>query len=142
MDIEELELNKKIKTIEIWSDLAQSSAREKYLTLSTICSLAATLLIIATFNEKLFPLTNYVKILVAILLFLIPFSLWGLLYVLHKDEKNARIQLDKEVGEKMKSEGVMNFILNIFPYIITFILTVIIILIIFLIFGIKFCYIA
>ena len=43
--------------------------------LPIIASLSATLLVVATFNEKLIPLTEDIKIAIAILLLLIPISL-------------------------------------------------------------------
>lgn len=126
-------LNEKIGIIKLWKDLAQSSAAEKFKILSIDSSLAATLLVIATFNERLITITNYVKILLAILLALIPVSLWGLLYILYKDEKIARENLEAETGSKMKYGGIMHILRDIFPYIITGILTVIMFLMIALI---------
>lgn len=126
--------NEKIEIIKIWKDLAQSSALEKFKILPVVSSLAATLLVIATFNEKLIIITNFVKFLLAILLALIPISLWGLLCILYKDEKVARENLESETGVKMKYKGTMHIFLDIFPYIITTILTAIIFFIIALIF--------
>lgn len=133
MDNEDLKLQEEIETIKIWSELASTSSREKYKTLPTVCSLAATLLIIATFNEKLIPLTDYVRTLITSLLILIFISLWGFLYLLYRDEKVARTHLEKITKEKMRYNGISHLILDIFPYIIAVIFTCIIIAIILLI---------
>ncbi len=129
MDKEERVIMENLEIVRIWGELAQSSTREKYKTLSTVCSLAAMLLIIATFNENLFPITKYVKILVTILLSLIPLSLWGLLYALYQDEKVARTELEKITEEEMSHKGLMHFLLDIFPYLVAMIFTVVIFLI-------------
>lgn len=94
-------------------DLLNWAVREKFKSLATISSLAATLLIIATFNEKIIILTNFVRWILFILLLLIPISLFCLLLELWKAEhhginKVLEILQDvagkKEVDEKIKKE--------------------------------------
>ena len=47
--------------IKDYADLANWAIRTRFETLSTISALAATLLIVATFNDKLIVLDNYVE---------------------------------------------------------------------------------
>jgi len=137
----EMSMQEKIETIKIWADLAQSSAKEKYQTLTAVSTLAAALLVMATFNEKLIPLTNLVKWIIIILLLIIPISLWGLLGNLYNTEKVAREKLEEATGSKINYKGFMHIFQDIFPYIITGILTIIIFFIIAIILFKNFCYI-
>jgi len=126
----EMERDYKIKSIEMWGDLAKSSATEKYSTLTTVSSLAAALLVIATFNEKLVPLTNYTRWIIVCLLFLIPISIWSLLTNLYRVEKKAREELEKIIESTIKHEKPTDAFIDKIPYIITSILTILVFLII------------
>ena len=131
MDQEEKIIMKELEIAKVWSNLAINSVTERYKILPLTSSLAATLLIVATFNKELIPLTIYVKFLIAILLLLIPISIWVFLITLRKDENIARTKLEEITKEKKESS---RFLLDIFPYIATTILTIIILSIITIIF--------
>ena len=74
-----IERAKSIQTI-VW---------ERYKLLPQISALAATLLVVATFNKEAIPLTNLVRFLLIIFLLLIPVSLMGYLWALHRAKKHA-----------------------------------------------------
>jgi len=121
--------------LEVYFKLLENSVWERYKTLPTVSTLAATLLVVATFNEKLLPITPFIKILLAILLLLIPASLVAFLHSLHKAEihsreKIAEITEDKDWKDKVKP-GLQNYI----PWIITAIFSVVILIVTFLILG-------
>lgn len=118
----------------VHSELLNWSVRQKFNTLSVISALAATLLIVATFNSELIGLSNIVRILLSILLLLIPASLWALIYELYEAEKCAMKGMKKsmeEVGIELK-EPKKSF-RGFTPWIINGILTGVIIFIIILI---------
>lgn len=129
-DIAEMQLQKELEVIKIWTDLAVYAAKVKYETLTTVSALAAALLVIATFNEKLIPLTNEVIWIIVSLLVLIPVSIWALLGNLYYIEKVACRELEKETGSKMPKPKLINAILDKIPYILTAILTIFIFLIV------------
>ncbi len=126
----EIERSKKIlsgyEKIKMHAELMNWAVRERFKTLPTVSALAATLLIVATFNDKLIILDNYVRVLLSALLFLIPASLWGLFYEVNKaeDESFKKIvsiteeNFGKEEADKMRNKrkpsfrGFMPFIAN------------------------------
>lgn len=86
------------------SELLNWAIRIRFENLSVVSTLAATLLVIATFNDKLIVLDNWVRVLLTVLLLLIPGSLWALFYETSKAandsfEKIRSITL-KEIGEE------------------------------------------
>ena len=120
--------------LKIHSELLNWSVRQKFNTLSVVSALAATLLVVATFNSELIELNNVVRILLSVLLLLIPVSLWALIYELYKAETGAIEGMKKsieEIGGKFEKpkESVRGFI----PWIINGFLTGAIIFIIILI---------
>jgi len=106
----------------IYSELLNWSVRQKFNTLSVISALAATLLVVATFNGELIELNNVVRILLSILLFLIPVSLWALMYELYKAEMGAMEGMKKSMEEigrefeysKKSFRGSVPWIVNLF----------------------------
>lgn len=138
MTEEEKKLQQKLKSVEIYADLAKNAIWERYKLLPLISSLAATLLVVATFNESLFPLTSFVKTLIVILLLIIPVSIIGFLHELHESEKNAFKKL-KEIsdGTEKRSlndlqKAIKPYFRNYIPWIMAAILTAVIFCIIFL----------
>jgi len=118
----------------VYSELLNWSVRQKFNTLSVMSALAATLLVVATFNSELIELNNVVRILLSILLLLIPVSLWALIYELHKAEIGA-IEGMKESIEEIggKFEKPKKSFRGFIPWIINLFLTGVIIFIIVLI---------
>ena len=119
----------------------------KFEFLSTISGLVAALLVIATFNETLFEMTLFIKVLIAALLALMPLSLLFRLIELTMGEESVFEGIDKVTGldskkimkEKRKEKGklysAINTIVGYSPFIIFAIFTIIVIAIIYLIFA-------
>lgn len=103
-------------------------------TLPIISGISAAMLIVATFNSQLLPLTFLVKILISILIFIVPLSL--VVYL-------VRIRLSRKLGEELlelyqgfkpdMGKGFWNFILNSSPFVFAGIIFLIVITILFLI---------
>mgnify|MGYP001570889861 CR=1 FL=1 len=84
-------------------DLLKGVIYERSRIIPTISSLSAMLLIIATFND-LIPLTNVVRVIISIFLFLIPFSLFVSNEELKKAQKNALANIAKYLGQDMSKD--------------------------------------
>ena len=90
---EKRELN--LKRLEVFSHLLHDSVFERYKLLPQISALSATLLVVATFNESLVPLTNFVRVLLIILLTLIPVSLIGYIFEISRSEKHSSENIER-----------------------------------------------
>ncbi len=110
------------ESIKIYSELLNWSVRGKFNILSTVSALAATLLIVATFNVDLIQLNDVVRFLLSFILLLIPISLWSLIYELYEAEKGAikgmkssMELIGKEFKEPKKSfRGFLPWVINSF----------------------------
>ena len=128
-EFEKLKPESKEKVIFFYLDQVLSSTRMRLKILPSVAALAATLLIIATFNKELLPLTTTVKILLSLLLLLIPISL----YLYNRDIKNEQgkwvDRITKWLGEDVlphNERGALNFFVRYFPEIGIFIITAVI----------------
>ncbi len=102
--------------------------------LPTASTLAATLLVVATFNPQLVPLTCLVKVLLSILLLLVPSSLWLYNYDLKRAQDKTKKYLEKLLGEnEYENEGTLNEVVKWFPDIAIYLITAVIITIVFII---------
>ena len=110
-----------------------TAIRERFQVLPTISALSATLLVVATFNSELIPTTDFVKIILAILLLIIPVSLFGYLWELKMAEDKA-IKWFEQYG-KLDKRNRFESILAYLGWFIFCILSLIIVSIIFLIFA-------
>lgn len=77
----------------------------KLATLPVISAIAAALLIVATFNNNLLPLTTAVKVLISILMLIVPISLLFYLRLLAKVERLAIRLLTKVYGAKLRMDA-------------------------------------
>jgi type IV secretory pathway TrbL component len=126
------------------SESLKYSVREMWKLLPSISALSAMLLIIATFNKELIPLTFSVKLLLTILLILIPIGLWSAYLDLSKTidfsfkaiEKIVRENLGKDISNQTKKIRKPTP-LSIMPLFINIIFSLIVLLIIFLIWNID-----
>jgi len=128
----------KFKRLEQISESFRTVLAQRYSVLSTTASIAATLLVIATFNEKLFPLTNVVRFLISILLGCIILAIGGFIIQTRKDLsklENMRKSIVQGAQVKQKPERLWEKILNHFPEGISIILTLTVISIIYLIWS-------
>ena len=66
-----------------------------------ISSLAATLLVVATFNDALLPLNAFVRALLTLLLLLIPIPLFLYLYESNEAGIRATRELEKELNKEL-----------------------------------------
>lgn len=119
------------KRLKSFFDLLNKSIWERFKVLPLISSLSAMLLIIATFNKELIPLTFFVRWLIVILLSLIPISLFGYLVELRNAENHALRRIDEitegELKEEIKKRTEGKFIAYL-PWLVSAVLTIIIFL--------------
>lgn len=89
-----------------------TAIRERFQALPTISALAATLLVVATFNPELILVTTFVKVLLAILLSIIPISLFGYLWELKMAEDKAIKWFEKygKINEGNSFESVLTYL--------------------------------
>lgn len=133
----EFENQLKYEKLKVYWRLLETSVWERYKILPVTSSLAATLLIVATFNKELLPVTPFIKILLAILLLLIAASLMGFLHAVRKAEIHAR-EVIKKIEENQNLEKEKTGLLNYLPHVISWLLAIVVIIITGLILGISF----
>jgi len=129
------EIQMKLERLKVYLSLGEKSIWERYKILPTISTLAATLLVVATFNKELLPVTPFIKVILAILLLLIPVSLVAFLLALHEAETHSREKIAEITEEKNWKDNIKRGLQNFIPWIITAIFSIIIIIITFLILG-------
>lgn len=112
---------------------------ERFKLLPQISALSATLLIVATFNKKILPLTHLVLVLLMVLLILIPISLIGYLVELRKSEDHARKSIIRIGGDEDPLPVKSNYFTAYLAYIVVAIISV---AILFLILSIMVDYVA
>lgn len=127
-DKEKREMN--LKRLEIFHQLLHDSVFERYKLLPQISALSATLLVVATFNEKLLPLTNCVRILLIILLVLIPISLIGYLWELERAEEHAHKNIKLIRDEQETIDQKQNLITAYLPRFVVIVISSVIFIII------------
>jgi len=119
-----------LKRLEVFHQLLHDSVFERYKLLPQISALSATLLVVATFNEKLLPLTNYVRVLLIILLALIPISLIGYVWELKRAEEHSSENI-KRLGDGQETiQQKQNLFTAYLPWFVTAVISVVIIFII------------
>ncbi len=125
---EKREMN--LKRLEVFHQLLHDSVFERYKLLPQISALSATLLIVATFNEKLLPLTNYMRVLLIILLALIPVSLIGYIWELKRAEEHSSENIKRLGNGQETVQQSRNLFTAYLPWFVTTIISVVIIFII------------
>lgn len=128
---EKREMN--LKRLEVFHQLLYDSVFERYRLLPQVSALSATLLVVATFNEKLLPLTNCVRALLIILLTLIPISLIGYVWELKRAEEHSSENIKRLGNGQETMQQNRNLFTAYLPWFVTAIISVVIILIIFLV---------
>ena len=116
----------------VQKEILFTSIRARFKVLPTISALAATLLVVATFNPELISVTTFVKVILAILLSIIPISLFGYLWELKIAEDKA-VKWFEKYG-KLNERSYFESILAYLPWIVFCILSFTIISITILIF--------
>ncbi len=102
-----------------------------------IAGLSATLLVVATFNEKLIPLDNIIRAVISTFLLLIPFSLYFYNEDLKTAQKDAKKELDALNSKKSdpKVSGIKGYITNWAPDIGIYVLGILVLVLIAKIWG-------
>jgi len=119
-----------LKKLEVFHQLLHDSIFERYKLLPQISALSATLLVVATFNEKLLPLTDCVRILLIVLLALIPISLIGYVWELKRAEEHSSENI-KRLGDGPETvQQKQNLFTAYLPWFVTAIISVVIIFIV------------
>ena len=125
---EKKEMN--LKRLGIFHQLLHDSVFERYKLLPQISALSATLLVVATFNEKLLPLTNCVRVLLIILLALIPVSLISYAWELKRAEEHSSENIKRIGSGQETTQQQRNTFTAYLPWFIIMIISVVIIFII------------
>ena len=125
---EKKEMN--LKRLGIFHQLLHDSVFERYKLLPQISALSATLLVVATFNEKLLPLTNCVRVLLIILLALIPVSLISYVWELKRAEGHSPENIKRIGSGQETTQQQRNTFTAYLPWFIIMIISVVIIFII------------
>jgi len=119
-----------LKRLEIFHQSLRDAVLERYKLLPHISALSATLLVVATFNEKLLPLTGCVRILLIILLALIPISLIGYVLELKHAEEHSSENI-KRIGDGQDTiQQNRNSLTAYLPWFVTAVISLVIIFII------------
>ena len=77
----------KVRLANAVNDQLFQTTSAKLATLPAISAIAAALLVVASFNPKLLPLTTIVKLLISILMLIVPASLFFYVRLVHKVER-------------------------------------------------------
>ncbi|HBB56507.1 TPA: hypothetical protein DCZ57_00540 [Patescibacteria group bacterium] len=123
-----------LERLRVYHELLNMAVWERYKLLPQISALAATLLVVATFNERILSLTNYVRFLLVAFLVLIPVSIIGYLVALHQAEKHAKKNIENISDCQSTKKMERGLFTAYLPWIIAGIFTILITQVIFLIF--------
>ena len=130
MENSEIKKIERCERLKIYHELLMNSVWERFKLLPQISALSATLLIVATFNERILILTPGVLILLIILLSLIPLSLIGYMVELRENENHALESISRiSRGEEPLSTRPACFTAFL-PYIIVAAISIIVVLLI------------
>lgn len=115
----------------VQKEILFTAIRERFKVLPTISALAATLLVVATFNPKLILVTAFVKVILSILLLIIPISLFGYLWELKNAEDKAVKWFEKygKINERSSFDSILAYLPWIVFYVLSFTIISIIVLI-------------
>lgn len=136
-----LPVEQQLYLLDAQHDLLKSVIHARTGILPVISSLAATMLVVATFNEHLIPLTNLVRLIISVFLILIPLSLFihnsELKIAQRKILNNITKYLGEDFSRKVKQTRYDKFIAW-YPDIAIWILTVAIVVLTYLVWSCKF----
>jgi len=120
-----------LERVKNYSSLLMNAVWERYKLLSQISVLASALLIVATFNEAIIPLTNCVRTLLVIFLLLMPISLIGYLLAIHRAEQHAIKRMSVELSRG--NGNLIDIVLKWLPYYVVGVISLAVLFIIFII---------
>lgn len=121
-EFEKLSTEHKFMIVDKHQDLLIDAVNNRQQLLPIIAGLSATLLVVATFNDKLIPLDNTVRIILSVLLIIIPVSLFLYNIDLKTAQKNNKEYLNSLLGSKEVKNDFKNKIIAYAPDAIIYIL--------------------
>jgi hypothetical protein len=120
----------KLRILNSINDQLTMLVHAEFGTLPIVSTLAAALLVVATFNSKLLPLTSLIKIIISVLIFIIPLSLIVYIFRLKKARNIGEDLWETYQGKRPKiSKGFWDQLLNESPLIFAVIIFIAIIII-------------
>ena len=138
------------KSIDNYLELVRFATRERFALLPTISTLAATFLVVATFNEQLIILTFFVKVLLAILLLLAILCVdiyycelttaerHGMLNAGKIAERQFNVNISEVEEEAKKKAPIFNSIRGYLPHTAVIVLNIVVLFLILLVLGVLF----
>lgn len=117
----------------VQKEILFTAIRGRFEILPIISVLSGALLVVATFNSELIPISILVKIILAVFLLIIPLSLFGYLWELKKAEDKA-IKWFEQFAEFDNKRSHIETILAYFPWIMFCTISLAIMLIIIIMF--------
>jgi len=130
-----LPIEHKRHVVKTYVDLVYDAVSHRMQMLPAISALAATLLVVATFNDKLISLNNLVRFLISILLLIIPISLFAYNYDLKKSQIKNQQYLERLFNEDLTPQNITipDKVTTLLPDILVWILAVVIFFLVFII---------
>jgi hypothetical protein len=118
-----LTTDQKFSVISLYQTLHSNAVSSRMSLLPLIAGLTISLLVVATFNNNLFPLDDTIRFIISLLLVIAPISL----YFYNKDLVTAQEETLKTINlllvlEKQEVKGVRNLITRWLPDVLIFIL--------------------
>ncbi|OGF20571.1 hypothetical protein A2316_00465 [Candidatus Falkowbacteria bacterium RIFOXYB2_FULL_38_15] len=133
---ESLPIEGKREALKIQLDIILNTIKARMGILPIISTIFAALLVIATFNEQLIQLNNFVRVIISILLFLIPLTLYFYNVDLKMGLRNSEEIIENYIGEKfneMISRSRFEKFMGYFPDIVIYLSTLVVVIVIILI---------
>ena len=132
---DKLPVEQKFLIINMYLNIVKDATYIRMGLLPTISGLFTTFLVIATFNEKLIPLDNTVRVILSILIAFIPLSLYIYNFDLKKSGQKGEEYLEKLIGKANNTPTVKDKIIGHLPDVLIYIFTIISLIIIYKILG-------
>lgn len=130
-------LQEKLERFKAQSEILGRVSMSKDETIITISLLSAALLVIATFNSELLPVSNTIRTLLTALLILIPISVFLHLINMDRVGNKAIKRINDIIGDRKitKREDKFNKMMSFYPYIAASVVSIVILVLIFLIWN-------
>jgi hypothetical protein len=101
-EFKKLSIDHQLVYLNKFQDLLANAITNRMQLLPIIAGLSATLLVVATFNDKLIPLDNIIRVILSILLLIIPISLFSY----NIDLKSAQTKNKKYIDSLLGTEDI------------------------------------
>ena len=130
-EFEKLAPEQQFSVIIFYLNMMKDAIYTRMSLLPSICALFATFLTVATFDRKMLPLDGTLRIILCILIFFIPLSLYIYNSDLKKSEQISRKSIDNWLGKTEVDSTFQDKIHSYFPDILIFVFIVISLVIIY-----------